>query len=122
MAYDICDEDRAIVCQFASLSFDEKSRVETLCIAFTKECEYVDTFCPHYEFYLDCETGCAAKAREIENQDADGESYPVMIGPVDEIPLLKYFADCIWETQSIEYICLKLIHKPSNQLYQFLDN
>ena len=56
-----------------------------------KECEYVHTFCPHYEFYLDCETGCAAKAREIENHDADGETYPVMIGPVDEDTLAEIF-------------------------------
>ena len=91
MVHEICDENDAVICQFASLHFDEVTRTETLCIAFMKEYEFLDTMCHHFQFYLDCETGCAAKAKEIETQASDDEIYPVMIGPVDDDTVEEIF-------------------------------
>ena len=89
--HSICDEESAVICQFASLDFDEETRTETLSVAFMKESESVDMICPHYQFYLDCETDCAAKAKAIELQASDDEIYPVMIGPVDSDTMDEIF-------------------------------
>ena len=84
VAYDLCGDDSSIICQFASIHFDEHTRTETLSVAFTQECEFVDLICEHSTYYFDCKEGCSDRMKYYENQLMDDESYPVMLGPVSE--------------------------------------
>ena len=84
IADDLCGYDSSLICQFASYHFDEITRTETLCIAFTQECEFVDLICKHSEVYFDCKEGCSDRMKAYEDQLLDDESYPVMLGPVTD--------------------------------------
>ena len=84
LAYQLCGDDASLVCQFASYNFDEVTRTETLSLAFTAECEFVDIMCKHSLYYFKCKEGCYENIKSLEDQMVDDESYPVMLGPVTD--------------------------------------
>ena len=84
VANELCGDDSSVICQYASYHFDELTRTETLAIAFTKECEYVDLICEHNTCYYECQEGCSDRMKSCEKQLLDDESYPVMLGPVTD--------------------------------------
>ena len=80
----MCGDETSSICQFASRHFNELTRIETICVAFTEECEFVDLICTHSKYYFECIEGCNDCVKLTENQMLEDESYPVMLGPVTE--------------------------------------